>query len=174
MSHPRLWISGGIVFWICRQQFLLVGWASYSFINSVWIFQSKISFYLEPSCKRYLDFHIVFDDTQYWAVDCHIYKRRAECEKLPNYPPNSSHFVRYIDYGVDFRIYFPKSGFPEKNGEVRFVTNKPFTDFVFLHIYSTMIIFRSKSCLNKETSMRYRRKPDARFWSTIMKPKKWL
>jgi len=87
----------------------------------VWDFASDdllcwpyLSLYLEPSCKRQLDYQIVFDDTKYWQVRCIFSRRREKSQKFSNYPPSCNHFVKQVDYGVELRLYFPRSGFPEK------------------------------------------------------------
>ena len=92
-------------------------------LNSFSIFQPWISIFLEPSFRKFLDLQIVFDDNQYWLVQCRFIKRIETSEKIPNYPPNCTHFVDEIDYGVDLWVLFPKTGFPEDWGEVRFTNS---------------------------------------------------
>jgi len=83
-----------------------------------------ISLFLEPSCRRKLNFQIVFDDIQYWQVECCVYRRRETSKKFPNYPPSCSHFIKEIYYGVDLWLYFPKSEFPEEKEEVKTLFEK--------------------------------------------------
>ena len=86
------------------------------------MFQKSMSLYLEQNCRRELDFQIVFDNTQYWLVNCYFYRQQKKCKKLSKYPDNCSHFVKKIHYGVDLKIYFSQNKFPKTNEVVRFIT----------------------------------------------------
>jgi len=81
-----------------------------------WIYPTL---YIEPSCKKVLDFQIIFDNTPYWQIQCCFSRRKEESKNPLDYPFNCSHFISEIDHGVDFWIYFPKIGFPEKMAEVK-------------------------------------------------------
>ena len=72
-------------------------------------------------CKKLLDFQIVFDGNEYWQVQCCFYRKRYGCRKHPVYPPHCSHFVKKINFGVEFRVLFSKTDFPERSRAVRFV-----------------------------------------------------
>ena len=78
---------------------------------------------MEPSYRKYLDFHIIFDHNQHWLVHCWFCRRIEKCGKFPTYPPSCTHYVSQIKYGVDLWVLFPKTGFPEKSGEVRLMNS---------------------------------------------------
>ena len=78
-----------------------------------------VSFLLEPSYIKFLDFQIVFDDNQYWIINCEFNRQKERCEMLTNYPLNCSHFVKSVRYGVELCVILPKIGFTEDKNKVR-------------------------------------------------------
>ena len=89
----------------------------------MFIFQEYISLLLEPNFRKYLDFQIVFDDNQYWLLNCHFIKREETSEKPSNYSPNCYYFVERIQYGVDLWVLLPKTEFQENEMEVRIASS---------------------------------------------------
>ena len=83
--------------------------------------KDTVNYIISSKSQRFLDFQIVLDNEEYWQVECHIIKRREGCKKYTSYPMKSSHFIRWIDLGIDFWLQFPKSKFPSDPDEVRFI-----------------------------------------------------
>ena len=84
-----------------------------------------MSLFLEPSCRRFLDFQIVEDDNQYWLVHCWLIRERKTFTGYPQNPPKCGYFINEIWYGIDLRILFPKKEFPERIEEVCFLDSTP-------------------------------------------------
>ena len=85
------------------------------------MFQDLITILLEPNYRRLLDFEIVFDDNQYWLVDCVFTKREETCEKFLHYPKNCGHYVGKVYYGMEIWVLFRKTEFLENLLDVRFM-----------------------------------------------------
>lgn len=82
-----------------------------------------MSFLLEPSSRKRLDFEINFDDNKYSQVMCYFYRHSVESSRLPKYPYNCSHFISTIDYGVALWVKFSKADFPNDEALVRLITS---------------------------------------------------
>ena len=81
-------------------------------------FKSSLHYLLEPKYRKELDFQIVFDDKEYLQLFYHIYTRIDKCKKTTGYPPNCTHCVTQIKYGIYITVIFPKQGFPQEASEV--------------------------------------------------------
>ena len=88
-------------------------------INSLQIFQKRVSLFLEPSFKNFLDFQIILNNDRYWLFLFRFCKEEKTSKMLSNYPPNCDSFIYRVNYGIDLWVKFPKAGFPEEREKVR-------------------------------------------------------
>jgi len=82
------------------------------------------SLLLEPTCKKLLDFQIIFNDNEYWQVHCFFYRRRYGCRKHPIYKSNCSHFVKKVNLGVEFRVQFSIADLRKKARVIKTIFQK--------------------------------------------------